>query len=210
MLAHQVFFHDSMTDIGYRGAGSHVILPDGYWDLAKSEGCRYLYDGIIHPLKERDCSTLVKLSGFPLPQETIYNKSAIMMLPSIETHGRNLVIIKTLGQLAKAACALERYFLKTGHYPDSAWSLLIPEFLEATPRDPLDGKPIRYRRTEDGRYRVYSIGANLVDDGGNVVFEPNRSRPNYQHGDWVWGYSFPEHEEGPEEGSGSRRIVFPP
>jgi hypothetical protein len=44
---------------------------------------------------------------------------------------------------------------------------LIPEFLDKVPTDPYDGKPLRYRRLDDGVV-VYSIGRDGKDDGGKL------------------------------------------
>lgn len=45
---------------------------------------------------------------------------------------------------------------------------LVPEYLEAIPRDPADGKPLRGRID---RRVVYSIGPDLADDAGRSGFE---------------------------------------
>jgi hypothetical protein len=60
-------------------------------------------------------------------------------------------------------CALERFFFKHQHYPESL-SELQPEFLPELPLD-LDDQPLRYARDpSNGRYRLWSVGLNLVDD----------------------------------------------
>ena len=45
---------------------------------------------------------------------------------------------------------------------------LVPAFLPAVPRDPFAGAPLRYQRSGD-LWRVWSVGINLVDDGGDNV-----------------------------------------
>jgi hypothetical protein len=53
-----------------------------------------------------------------------------------------------------------------GRYP-TALNELTPEFLKALPPDPFMGTPLTYTLREDGRaFIVYSLGANLKDDGG--------------------------------------------
>ncbi len=62
-----------------------------------------------------------------------------------------------------AVAALELYRQKKGAYPAN---LNEPEeILRAIPLDPFSNEPLKYNRTEDG-YLIYSIGDNLVDDGG--------------------------------------------
>jgi hypothetical protein len=46
------------------------------------------------------------------------------------------------------------------------------------PLDEFDGKPLRYRREGEG-FILYSVGTNLVDDGG----EDSRGA-----GDYVWRF----------------------
>lgn len=50
----------------------------------------------------------------------------------------------------------------TGRMPETLASL-VPDYLPAVPRDPFDGAPFRYSAE---RRLLYSIGENLVDDGG--------------------------------------------
>jgi hypothetical protein len=69
-------------------------------------------------------------------------------------------------RLVVAALALERYRLRHSGYPASLDSL-VPEFLDRPLVDYMDGKPLRYRRTEDNRFLLYSTGLDCVDDGGN-------------------------------------------
>jgi hypothetical protein len=89
------------------------------------------------------------------------------------------------------AIALKRFQLKHGNFPEKL-SELAPEFLATTPLDPVDGKPLRYRRNTDGTYLLYSIGENGVDDGGDVTPLKASSSPssytwNWQRArDWVW------------------------
>jgi hypothetical protein len=55
---------------------------------------------------------------------------------------------------------------------------LTPEFMAEVPLDEFDGKPLRYRREDEG-FILYSVGTNLVDDGG----EDSRGA-----GDYVWRF----------------------
>lgn len=65
---------------------------------------------------------------------------------------------------ARAGLAVERYRLAAGKLPDSL-SDLVPAYLESVPKDPFDGKELRYKKLETG-FVVYSIGEDLSDDGG--------------------------------------------
>jgi hypothetical protein len=104
---------------------------------------------------------------------------------------------------AIVACALERYRLAQGQFPESL-EPLCPRFLEKMPHDVITGAPLIYRRTPDGQFILYSVGWNEKDDGGLVV----RPSPPYDEtqmdwrskrwseweliqGDWVWQYPGP-------------------
>jgi hypothetical protein len=65
---------------------------------------------------------------------------------------------------AQAAIAIERYRLATGNLPDGLADLL-PAYLDAIPKDPFDGKDLRYRKLDAG-FVVYSVGKDERDDGG--------------------------------------------
>ena len=85
---------------------------------------------------------------------------------------------------AAIACALERYHLKNGRYPDTL-DVLVPQFIEKLPHDIIGGQPLHYRRTDDGKFLLYSVGWNEKDDGGATgMITPGRG--DYDKGDWVW------------------------
>ncbi len=67
--------------------------------------------------------------------------------------------------------AAERYRHEKKTWPDNI-DQLCPQFLDAVPLDPYDGKPVRYRRIKDGVI-IYSIGQDVTDNGGNF----DRERP---------------------------------
>jgi hypothetical protein len=63
-----------------------------------------------------------------------------------------------------ALLATERFRQAEGKWPASL-DQLRPRFLSEVPLDPFDGKPLRYKRLEDGVI-VYSVGADGTDNGG--------------------------------------------
>jgi hypothetical protein len=103
---------------------------------------------------------------------------AIMLLPNfskaIQTTARN----QTMVNQALIACALERYRLAHGEYPESLGAL-APQFITAIPHDFIGGQPPHYRRASGGTFTLYSIGWNGRDNGGA------RGQSNTD-GDWIW------------------------
>lgn len=94
---------------------------------------------------------------------------------------------ETEKNLAITAIALKRYQLRHGK---SATQLsdLVPEFLSSLPLDRMDGKPLHYHLNADGSFKLYSVGLNGIDDGGNP--EPEQPlkefRNIWQGRDAVW------------------------
>jgi len=81
---------------------------------------------------------------------------------------------------ALTACALERFRLAHGEYPENL-DALVPQFLDTVPNDVIGGRPLHYRRATGGMFVLYSVGWNGRDDGG-VRGQPLPSTD----GDWVW------------------------
>ena len=75
---------------------------------------------------------------------------------------------------ARTGLAVQRYRLAAGKIPDSL-AELVPTYLDAVPKDPFDGKELRYKRLETG-FVVYSIGEDGNDDGGK---EKPREKSSY-------------------------------
>jgi len=61
---------------------------------------------------------------------------------------------------------------------------LAPQFIEKIPHDIIGGQPLHYRRTEEGKFLLYSVGWNETDDGGLDLLQKNSF--DYTKGDWVW------------------------
>src|SRR5205807_3836798 len=116
-----------------------------------------------------------------------YTILARLLLPAlgkaVQKFGRN----QTYADAARVACALERYRLAHGALPDNL-EALTPQFLDKVPNDIMDGKPLRYHRTSDGGYTLYSVGWNQTDDGGQLVRKPGPKEATIDltQGDWVW------------------------
>ena len=82
--------------------------------------------------------------------------------------------------------AVERYRLAHGRWPD-ALAELTPAYLEEPLLDPYTGKPISYKRLDDG-VLVYSVGPDETDDGG-LLDRQNRIRVGTDLGYRLWDVS---------------------
>lgn len=80
-------------------------------------------------------------------------------------------------RLARLAAAAEMFRIRTGALPENL-DKLVPEYIEAIPTDPFDGKPLKMASNSDGAV-IYSIGPDAKDDGGGIM-------PNGTIGDMVF------------------------
>ncbi len=87
------------------------------------------------------------------------------------------VIIARVG-LAQVALALKAYKNKKGRYPESLAKLREVIDWGKLPEDPFSAEDFIYRHEGEG-FLVYSIGVNLIDDGGQV-------EQDWEEGDIVW------------------------
>jgi hypothetical protein len=84
---------------------------------------------------------------------------------------------------ARVAIAAERFRQARKRWPASLDEIPF-DLLPAVPIDPYDGKPVRFRKTETGVV-VYTLGQNLVDDGG-AVEQPKIGDPSLDVGFRLW------------------------
>jgi hypothetical protein len=137
--------------------------------------------GIILPTKMESSQVEIRNA---LKHSSPYNFFVVMIdadpnfLKGWQTTAHN----QTLANEAQIACTLERYHFAHGAYPETLGAL-TPQFIGKIPHDIIGGQPLHYRRTDDGKFLLYSVGWNEKDDGGapGTLLDVN-------HGDWVWQY----------------------
>lgn len=102
----------------------------------------------------------------------------------LRSDGRKFAYGQNSINMARVACALERYHLAHNEYPETL-DALAPQFIAQIPHDVIGGKPLHYSRKDDGKFLLYSIGWNETDDGGQIGL----SKYDYTDttkGDWIW------------------------
>jgi hypothetical protein len=109
--------------------------------------------------------------------------TARLLLPALNRAIMKTAAAQTAVNQAAVACALERYRLANDHFPEKL-DALAPQFISPLPNDALTGEPYKYRRTDDGRFVLYSAGWDEKDDGGL----PGKTLFDERQGDWVWEY----------------------
>jgi hypothetical protein len=183
------------------------ILPSGWYDREKLNYCLladYQYRGTVDEVSKRVFPSRVAANALKLalvakanpqtpdwglgspaqgPLHAIIHHEYLagILLPSLHNFPRNVATIKTAADEAAIACALERYRLANGQFPENLRAL-VPRFAAHLPNDVITGEPYKYRRTDGGRFVLYSVGWNEKDDGGvsgKTMFDETA-------GDWGW------------------------
>jgi hypothetical protein len=129
--------------------------------------------------------TMERVDEF-LSHKTPFNVLARIAIPNFLKAIQNTARTQNSLNEARVACALERYKLAHGQYPDSL-DALVPQFIEKIPSDVINAGELKYRRNNDG-FVLYSVGWDEKDDGGDtMVMKDGRTDPASP--DWVWEYS---------------------
>jgi hypothetical protein len=174
------------------GMATFQLMPAGWFDQNKLSLCR-MYEKYLLPLVEVQDRRVVSRAAIQeanlaLKRRNVrpYDVFSSMLLPALAGFADKCARAQTSVGLARVACALERYRLANGRFPDSL-DALTPKFIAKLPRDVINGQPLKYRRTDDGQFVLYSVGANETDDGGTIVLTKNGGL-DQNKGDWVWRY----------------------
>lgn len=114
---------------------------------------------------------------------------AALLLPALNRIPIKAATAQTAADQAALACALERFRLANGSFPEKP-DTLAPRFISQLPADLLTGMPYNYRRTDDGQFILNSIGWDEKDDGGtpSTLGEILKNLFNEKESDWVWQY----------------------
>jgi hypothetical protein len=171
-------------------------VPNGWFDLEKANYNR-LFDEFITPsidVANRRISPSV-CQAAEKKMAAVLNKSRLslffrhrafcsLLLPGSLGVSRKTAFGQTAVDTAAIACAIERYKLAHGALPESL-EALVPQFIDKLPHDLIDGRPLRYQRTANGHYAIYSVGWNEKDDGGVAGYKKGE-HDLPEEGDWVW------------------------
>lgn len=195
-LRRQRFQTDAMDYLGSDDGGAAstpnpVLMPAG-WFYQNMLTIAELYQNFIltsvDEKKRRvypgQCAALdSRLGGMRSGPYTIFAK---LLMPALSRAIVKSARMQFYVDAAQVACALERYRLANGKFPETL-EALTPQFLGKVPHDIIDGKPLHYRLTADHGYLLYSVGWNQTDDGGELAWKTDKERTvDATQGDWVW------------------------
>jgi hypothetical protein len=190
IVANQWGYEDDELDFGKRlSLLFYHSFPTGWYYQNEMGICRDITTWGISLVNTNDRVTSRGLGNetgriYPELGTTPYNKLEGMLFPSLPV--RQYARIQTSVDLARLACALERYRQVHGEYPETL-NAVAPQFIGKIPHDIINGQPLHYRRTEDGNFLLYSVGWNGKDDGG-VPVKDEIFNFSEKDGDWVWPF----------------------
>ena len=101
------------------------------------------------------------LAGSPTK---VFYMQTLMTFPALRAYANAFQRAETYRQSADTGLAALRYRQAHQKWPDSLQHL-VPAFLPQVPLDPYNGKELLFQATPT-EFKVYSVGENLVDDGG--------------------------------------------
>jgi hypothetical protein len=183
-------------DVGYMGS----ILPRGWNRLEQLDVNRSFKNAVvaridlsarvINPSVNHSIDLALQRSYAETDFRALlhHKMMAKLTVQAISHFPQQVALAQSEVDMAMLACALERYRLAYSEYPGDLQAL-VPRFVTVLPHDVINGQPLKYRRTADGRFLLYSVGWNEKDDGGVVAAAKGHpDRRDILQGDWVWEY----------------------
>ena len=182
------------------------IAPSGWWRLEQLNYCRLFelqmagtYDGAnkrVSPIRIQSNAQELEhaLAGrYPIDTILIHHRlMSTILLPSLGKIPLTAAVTQTAAEQAAIACALERYRLANGQFPDTL-PALVPRFISEPPHDVIADEPCQYRRTADGQFALYSAGGSEKDHGSGSGNEDSLAKfvkplLGGKEGNWTWQY----------------------
>jgi hypothetical protein len=206
----EIFFGGGVIDLLRRDPGKFDALtgdskfpgaiwsavPSGWFDLERVNYTRFFEEYLISSIDasnrrinpsackqvEQQMTTVLGRSHARLFLQ--HRAFCSFMVPGTLGVARKTAFGQTAAETAAISCAIQQFKLAKGRLPESL-EQLVPEYIEKLPHDIITGQSLRYKRTEDGRYKIYSVGWNEKDDGGAAGFKKGEHDVP-EEGDWVW------------------------
>jgi len=107
-----------------------------------------------------------------------------MLLPALSRCAQMTTEAEARRRLTRLALAALRYRALHNRLPEQL-DELAGEFIFVVPNDPFDGKPMKLKHTDRGLV-LYSIGPDMVDNGGTPLAKETAPREGYRRGDVVF------------------------
>jgi hypothetical protein len=176
-----------------------ILMPDGWFrenQVGLLKGYQILLDSVRSEVEPTHRATALQFvyrnqnradeyfqeaRAHPSPRNFILG----IFRPSLSKSSLKGHRIQTLARMGVIACALERYRLAHGEYPKTL-DELKPAYLAAVPTDWMSDDPFHYQKTEDGWFRLWSVGPDGKDDGGVYRTVKQDGKTPSDDLDWSW------------------------
>ncbi len=178
----------------------HHGAPSGLWQFNHATLVDFELNSVILPLRNGGLMDLSKreptsdaevadITAHPILRfDGLMTK---LVVPAFSNVFRKAVFGDVRRNQTLIAFALEQHYLQHQAYP-ATLDDLVPQFLAAIPTDLIDSKPMRFRRTTDGRFMLWSIGLDAKDDQGKIITKTEGGTGMFASdfkGDWPWRYA---------------------
>ncbi len=192
---------NDQADDGIFSHSPERAIASGYFDASAAVIAENEFKYIIKPLKEKgwqaayqSSQELEKLLD-DMKSSVFTHRSYILlklMAPALNSFISHFIYTDALVNQSIIACALERYRIEKGSYPDSLDAVKLADG-KPLPLDPINEKPMGYRKSADGKYTLWSVGFDGKDDGGKRTLNEKKPENTQFHkadyvGDWVWDF----------------------
>lgn len=138
----------------------------------------------VYPARQLDPETYVRQMRFR--KDLVLAQIAV---PALAGQVVRFARTQALVDEGMVVCALERYRLEKGQYPERL-EQLVPAQVQALPHDLVTGGPLVYSRTGE-RFKLYQVGWDGVDHDGTTGWtgEGAQRKLDPARGDWVWPHA---------------------
>jgi hypothetical protein len=165
------------SDAGYMAGAVWQLQPRAWW----LDSCIQLHNAGLNVIEQVDVAAervqqanfWSDVNGLPLDSPS---RELLQQWLWWGANPASVAFVQTSVNQAIVACALERFRLSNGTYPE-ALDKLLPELLNRVPRDAISGRPIIYQPGEGRGFILRGVGPNGTDD---------RKSPSSD--DWLWTY----------------------
>ncbi len=167
------------------------LVPSGWYCQNQLRGSRFILEKLL-PVADAAGQSFSPAAAATAEdwlkqlRPTPFNKLSQIFLAGLATAERKFARAQVEVNLCRTACALERYKIGHGRYPDSL-SALAPDIIATVPVDAVGGQSLHYRLTDSGTFILYSVGWNNKDDNGSMVLTKTGA-VDFEQGDLVWRY----------------------
>ncbi|HYT59673.1 MAG TPA: hypothetical protein VEL06_05855, partial [Haliangiales bacterium] len=174
LLARKKYRLGDLFAQGDPGGGNllNLIIPRGWYDQEQLNYCRLYHnqmDGTFDVANKKVSPKQVETHAHELEREVAGGRLgkglnailhhrfiASMLLPALGKVSLKAAKAQTAADQAALACALERFRLANGQFPEKL-DALAPRFIDRIPNDVISGQPLKYRRLDEGKFLLYSV-----------------------------------------------------